>query len=716
MTTAVKKQKARPTHRLVREVEICAGIWIEVPDAPWGERERASWYWPDTMLPSEWAEKYRIVEKTALPGPWRNEVAPYLVGIMNMCVMRGVERLVIKKAAQLGASEGLRNVIGYWAHLSPAPMGLALPNKEKGREIVENELVPFFNENFRKHPELKGLMSMRMHDIKKGQIKLANPFIMHLMWSGSPASMASNPMKRAIDDEVNKFADWAGNDADPVSLIEMRMRTYPDRLHILNSTPTGAEGAISTNFEACGYQFYFLIPCPHCGTRQRLLFGEGGDYGVKWSDEVRALRKEGRHEAAASLAMRDVWYQCCSCHGKITEVQKRAACRAGKWGTVGKDQILADGVIEDALALPEYPRGSWVGMQISSLYCCWESWTMAHVAAEFLRARTLSQRFAFRTSTLGEHWEEAAETVDVLSIDERVKNATLVEGVLPAWTARLITVVDTQKDHFWMVIRAWGAGMRSHRVWHGKVFSFEEIEDYCFKRNWTNEDPRLPEWKVDKVLIDSGGTRKAEEEEGSDKPLPSRVMDVYAWGLKHRAHVNVIKGDARPEAGKYIRKGRGEYVTDKEKKPVEIWLLDVHHFHDQLADLMGRTDVDVDPGTGEEIRQGPTWGLNQRHDPEYHHHLANMHKISERSGGRGGEMVYRWRPVRAGMRVDYRACEAYQVAGAYQTGVHLLPDMPTWMQAHEAELQRNQQHAPEPQAAGVIQRPDGRPFVTRREG
>ncbi|WP_414998655.1 hypothetical protein [Desulfovibrio sp.] len=32
---------------------------------------------------SQWAEKYRVVEMSAIPGRWHNQFTPYLVGIMD---------------------------------------------------------------------------------------------------------------------------------------------------------------------------------------------------------------------------------------------------------------------------------------------------------------------------------------------------------------------------------------------------------------------------------------------------------------------------------------------------------------------------------------------------------------------------------------------------------------------------------------------------------
>lgn len=709
-----------------KRVQIFAGddkhapIWIDVAGAPWSEQDRAAWHWPQRISAGEWAEKYRYLTKSAIPGRWRNDNAPYLRGVMHLANCRGVVRLVVKKAAQLGFSEMFRTLMGYWAWQDPSPIGLALPNKEKGREIIENDVLPFFRDEFGRHPELRGLISDRLHDMKKGQIKLTNGFLLYLMWAGSPASMAANPMKRAGLDEADKVEGWAGNDADPVTLIEKRLRTYPDSLLFLNSTPTNSNGVISIAFDACHYKLYYLVPCPHCGVRQRLLFGEGGEYGIRISDEVRGLWKEGRNEAAGALAQQPghVWYQCVGCKGRIEEREKREAARRGAWGTVGADAITAGppagggDEIVDAEKVKIFPAGSWVGVQIGSQYCCWESWTMAHVAAEFLQARTLAQKFGFRTSTLGETWADQVETMKVEVLDERVAAARLVEGVLPKWTGRVIGVVDTQKDHFWLVIRAWGPDLRSARVWHGKVQTFAELEQWCWKTPWKNEDGRLPARICDKVFIDSGGTRNWAEEEfngagGADKPLPSRVMEVYAWALANRALVQPIKGDAHPEPGKYSRRTKGNFVHMGNKHPVPLLLWDVHHFQDQLADLMGKKAplIDKDGVLTEE----PAWQLNTRDDPEYARHLVNMHKVTR--PGRQGSKTQAWEPKREGLRVDYRAIEGYQVAAAFEMGVHLLPDYPTFMATVEAALQARAAAAGSERQDNGMRAPDGRAFV-----
>lgn len=698
-------------------------------------RERMAWSWPAGMEPSEWAEKYRFLgeDEADLVGPWRNVNAPYLVGVMDLANRPGIERITHKKAAQGGVSEAMRNLIGYWAHQDPAPVGLALSNEKKGREIVENKILPFFRRTFAQSGDrgLNGLITQNPHDLKKSQIRLANGFLMHLMWSGSAASLASNPMKRAVADEVNKFSRWVGEEADPISLIEKRLRTYENRLLLLVSTPTNSTGVISQSFAASDPKLYFLIACPFCKLRQRMVFPQ-----LRIPD---AIRLHPDRSAAARACLNDgaVWYECRGCGERLDEQAKRRAVRGGVWGTVGEDQVTADGVIADAMTIPYWPPGTWIGMHISALYYLWDGCTMGHVAAEFLRAEgDRSRIYDFRTQTLGEDWEEVTQRVDPIVIDRKVGEATLAEGVLPWWTDRLIAAVDSQGDHFWVVIRAWGSGMRSARVWHGRVDSFAELDRWCLDRAWACEDNAVPARRCDLVVVDTGGTRSSAgavvESEGVDNlstPAPgipgtpgatgpSRVMEVYGWLLSRQPFVRAIKGDARPLAGQYIRRGRGLFVTDRDKRQLPLWLLDVHHFQDELASLMSRRLSGDSGDSGDSGASGggggdDIWRLNRRQDHEYARHMANLRKVTVRTGSGGGGLAERWHPVSPGARVDYRHCEGYQVAAAYMQGVHLLPDLDSWRKLRDEDRLEMLRAAERRRPA--LMTPDGRPFlVTER--
>jgi len=690
----------------VTSLVIADGIKIEMPRSSYTPKEAEAGQWPPAMKPSEWAARYRHLteDESDLRGPWDNDAAPYLVGMMDLGAAPGVRRLTVKKAVQGGISEAFRNCMGYWAHTDPAPMGLALPSQEKGEQIVGDKVVPFF----RRTPVLKNLFSPRAHDVKKGQIKLANNFILYLMWSGSATSMASNPMKRAISDETDKFAPWTGQDAGPIELIDKRMRTYSDALHVLISSPTTRHGPISTNFRDSGFQLYYLVECPKCGTWQRLVWG-----GVKWPDSIREIPDRIK-AAEAVIEQRSVWYECRHCEYNIDERQKRQLVRAGRWGTVGENKVTAGGRIVDASTIESWPDGCWIGMQISALYWLWESSAMHFLVAEWLRAQNdPSKLFDFFTGTLGEEWEQQTGKASPHVFSAKTKLAEHPERVLPWWTDRLVAAVDTQSDHFYIVLRAWGAGLVSRRIWHGRVDSFEELDEACFATVYHYEDDWLPPLTVDVMLIDTGGTvvQIGQNETGS------RTQQVYSYCLKRRARVRPIKGASKVrETAELFWRGRGVFnpaastrSRSLHKIEMPLWFIDTHQSQNLLQEMILNAKVEFINRVTGEVLEGPQWGLNQRQDKEYNRHMANMHRVLDRDKG---QMVERWVPVTDGASVDYRDCEVYQVAAAYMRGVHLLTSLHAWAQQRKQAVKQ----ARRPRSSGGVTTPDGRPFlVTQRQ-
>lgn len=223
------------------------------------------------------------------------------------------------------------------------------------------------------------------------------------------------------------------------------------------------------------------------------------------------------------------------------------------------------------------------------------------------------------------------------------------------------------------------------------------------------------------IFVDSGGSRSPTTDlhaPGSDaatgEAAPSRTMEVYRWALQHQAIVRPIKGDNAPLPGQFIRRGRGIYVHGGAKTPLTLWLLDVHHFQDELVDLMTRETETPALDPKAPAIASKVWQLNRRDDPEYHAHMTNLVKTQVRERN---QLVDRWKPRFDGARVDYRACEGYQVAAAYHAGIHLLPDINAWREFLEHDIatrQRTRSDAPGNSGGdrpfpGFT--PDGRAFV-----
>ena len=621
----------------------------------WDVEERRAWRPEQPLKPSEWAETYRVLGQgqSDRPGPWRNDAAPYLRGIMNLAVAPGVVQINVIKAGQIGVSEALRNLIGYWAHREPDPIGLGLPDQAKGRKIVGNRIIPMFLDT----EPLQELLTSRAWDIQSEQIKLINGLILHLMWAGSASATSADPMRRVINDEVDKFQQWSGKEPDPVGRTWTRLRSYGDRkLQVNVSTPTTRLGAIHNLFDKSTVQLEYYVPCSICKKYQRLTFAQ-----LKWETRKGETDKEA---AARVIQEKSVWSECIHCRQKILPDEKSAIVRQGIWRS-------KDGKIKDAEAVTKWPRGTRIGIHISALYCLWESWS--GIVSEFLLAKGDPEKmYNWRTETLGEPWEDQAQTTPRSVYSAKCQAAKLDEGIVPKWAIKILATIDTQHKYFWMVIRAWGPGMKSHRVWHGRVETFAELDNLCFKQPWPVEDQaRLPV-KPELILIDSGGTKLAEDE-------ASRTLQVYKWAFERRARVRAIKGASNPRGGLFIWPGKGLLDDGRRKDKREIsqlriWFLYTHHFRDLLADLITR-------GVKAEDQQPEVWLLNKHDDEEYNSHLSNIHKIVLRN--RQGKIEERWIPRESGARVDLADCEAYSVAAAYMAQVHLLPS--------EKELQKYQE-------------------------
>ena len=636
----------------------------------WNKVEQEAWKVRETMRPSEWAEQYRILHRSNIPGPYRNENAPYLRGMMDIAVVPGVEQVNIQKGAQLGVSEAARNLIGYFADQEPDPVGLTLPDRMKGRKIVRLDILPLFTRT----PILVEMIGSLARDASTEMINLTNGFLLELMWSGSATSTASNPYRRVFNDEVDKFEPWAGDEPDPVGRTWKRMRTYGERrLQVNISTPTTTDGSIFKLVQSSSYTLYFYVPCPYCQKYQRLVFPQ-----LKWKKLEATTKAKLADMIVQSKA---VWYECFYCQKKIKEKHKSAMVNAGYWST-------EEGYVEDywgkkyanAENVRRWSIGTRIGFQISALYCLWEKWT--DVVAEFLRAEGyLDRSFNFRTETLGEPFEFQVARLRSGVFSEKTKRARLDVGIVPSWAWSIITTIDTQQDHFYVVVRAWGSGMKSQRIYHAILPDFNALDNLIYGTKWTVEGNKYPSMLTALALIDSGGTE--------DKMLGmTRTMQVYNWVLPRQAVVRAIKGASRPSDNLYwpMKNPIPKSKKDKSNQNIELdlraYMFDSHRAKDILADMIVRgIPKKVGRSTGEPDQE-EIWMLNTQSDPVYDTQMSAMHRTAER---KGKQVVDKWKLVQSGARRDYHDCETFQIVAAYMYNIHVLPPEEELMARKETE-------------------------------
>jgi phage terminase large subunit GpA-like protein len=687
----------------------------------WRKHVLGGWHVPPPMRPSALAEKHRVIQEgsSAITGPYRVDNAPYARGLMDIPTRPGCVRAACMKGARIGWSEVMRNLVLYFALHDVRQVGLVLPSRDEGRKVTKTEILPMF----RRTRALRELVGSMGRDTLIESIELLNGFRMGLLWSGSAASTAGKYFPVGIIDEADKTEEWAGDEPDLVGRIESRISTAGDnRLLLIGSTPTTIFGQIHQAISECTVLLHYHVPCPHCGAYQRLTWPQfrwakiadldrwiaaaekaaaAGELSyedeghverlasaahlatrIAWLRDVRVRMEAARTKAQMANIIAHgrehlVWYQCQHCSGRVFDRDKAAMIRRGRWtsdqGSVtdywGKRH-------EDAEAVERWPVETRIGFQIATWYSLFMHW--ATIVGEFLRAEgSLKRSFNWRTERAGEPFEFRVSRLETSIFAGKAERATLPAGIVPAWGQLLLATIDTQLDHFYVVVRAWGSGERSQRVWHGKLATFGQIDELLYSRLWPTEGNKRPPRLIDRALIDSGGTE--------DRWLDvTRTQQVYAYVIPRQAVITAIKGASRP-GPRLFWPMANPMGSGQKAAAVDLrgWMVDKHQCNDLLADLivhgLPRKAAGASDDAAMPQQQEPEkWLLNRCPEPalqpsweEYNAHMAAVHKAPDKPGR---NMVEVWKVIHSGARIDYRDCEAYQIALARMCYVHLLLD------------------------------------------
>lgn len=446
-----------------------------------------------------------------------------------------VAEVWVMKSAQIGWTEILGNVVGFHIDQDPAPILLVQPTLDIGEAWSKDRLAPMLRDT----PALK-------NKVRDARARDSGNTLLHKQFPGghitigganSPSGLASRPIRIVLFDEVDRYPVSAGSEGDPINLGKKRAATFWNRKVLAGSTPT-IKGAsrIEAGFNSSDQRYYF-VPCPHCETKQRLVWSQ-----VKWN--------EGDPDSAA--------YVCQHCGALILDAQKGEMLRRGEW----RSTKPFDGI---------------AGFHISELYSPWVTW--ASMVRSFLDAKKLPETLqTWINTSLGETWEQAASTIEPGSLLERREQygpENIPEGVL------LLTAgVDVQDDRVEVLLSGWGAAEENwpieQKVFRGdpgKPALWLEVDEYLLQRFPTEDGRRL---FIEAVAIDSGG---------------HHTQAVYQFVVsRKRRRVWAIKGMGGPGKLAWPKK-----ASRTAKSRAMVYVLGVDAIK---GVLYGRLSKVLDPGPG----------------------------------------------------------------------------------------------------------------------
>jgi len=464
---------------------------------------------------SRWAERYRHVTMSVLPGKWKNDVTPYLAGIMDASFFPSVQTVIVCKAPQVGGTEAVLNCIGYAIDRDPGSVLAIYPDELTGRENMQDRIRPMIMNSRRLRSYMTGLDD----DSSILRISLQHMPI-YIAWARSAARLANKPIRYAVFDEIDKYVDTAGKrETDPISLGEARTITYRHNRKIWKiSTPTVESGNIwkALNTEA-QVIFDFWVTCPACSHHHKMIFGQ-----IKWAHKTEPGPDGKFHSEDPETieAEKLAWYECPNCLAEWNDYDRDAAVKRGQWHERRKDEPAVMG-----LELSDYlkqRRPVKIGFHIPSWISPFVS--LAGVAAAFLRGLTDINKFKdFHNKHLAEPWK--------LTVISREKSQILAACCpLPAQTVpeeaiALLCGLDVQKHGFWFVVRAFAPLLTSWLVHYGFLALWEDVEKLLFETAYPIADTGRT-MHIFRAAVDTGGGKKYED--------MTMTEETYFWLLKNR--------------------------------------------------------------------------------------------------------------------------------------------------------------------------------------
>jgi len=622
-----------------------------------------AWALPQQLKPSEWAALHRVLTpaESAEPGPWNPNRVPYLNGIMDACTE--YEEVIVMKGPQLGISEAIRNVEGFWIDHDPGPMIVCMPDRESAKEMLDERISVMV----RSTPSIAGKMTARVRDITKLVIRLTTCTI-HIGWAGSPQSLATRPARYGIAEEADKYRPWSGREGTPVEHLKERLNTYRNRsTFVMVSTPSTREGPIFEAFDESPLKVFFTVPCPHCGRYQRLVWTN-----VKWQ---KAAGEDNKAAAERIKREESAWYQCEYCDGRIEERHKPGMLARGVWAS-DTESVLADGTVTG-----KRPKSRRIAFHISALYSPWLPWSDC-AAKGLLAIGHPGRQMTFRNFVLAEPFEVQAARIKAAELLPKVA-AGHTPKVIPAWATAVIATADTQADHFRFVVRAWGrgdTGIMSRLLDYGRAETTEQLRMMTLDARFAFEGGGVPAIGPYMLVVDSGGGSRIS---GDSANLTHRVYK-FAQTDPRILPSHGAGGSRKMDVPFRIRVVKYEPPGGLAPMQVKYLRIETGYYKDVLATSIKKGQPEHE---GEEVTEG-TWQLHSDVHDDYRREMASEHKVLIRQGT---TQRFEWVPISGGAPNHYWDCEVTQCAVADMMHVDTLMNLVTALRNQGAQAPRREQ-------------------------
>lgn len=450
---------------------------------------------PPPLTISQWADKYRVLssESSAEPGRWHTDKAPYQREIMDAIGDPHIREVVVMTAAQIGKTEFLLNVLGYYMDYAPAPIMCMQPTLDMGQTLSKDRIAPMLRDT----PRLQGLVDTKSRFAGNTVMKKNFPGgHITIVGANSPSSLASRPIKVLLADEIDRYPKSAGTEGDPLLLAKKRQTTFWDYKAVMVSTPTiKGDSRIDSVFQLSTREEW-NVPCPECGKYQPLVWAN-----IKFDKDD--LDK-------------GVEYCCPFCGVVSNEYRWKKEYIRGKY-------VAAN------------PGATTRGFHLNTLASTFVGWR--EVVEKFLEAKeeldhgNPESMKVWTNTELGETWEERGIQLEETELYNRRE---IYDAEVPDDVLFLTAGVDVQDDRFEVEVVGWGEKTESWGIRYQKIFGdmlsdqvWEDLDDFLM-RSWHKADGTA--YQLLATCIDSGGHHTDEVYRFAKERLNRRVFAIKGMG------------------------------------------------------------------------------------------------------------------------------------------------------------------------------------------
>ena len=445
---------------------------------------RNLWAPPPKLTISEWADAKRVLPKgtSARPGQWVTE--SFQREMMNALLSPNVRQVCCMKSTQIGWSEILNNIIGYFIDADPKPIMLVQPTDGTAKDYSKKRIAPMIascpalKKRVRESTSRRAGNTIQLKEFPGGSLRITG--------ANSGAGLRSDPIAVLLMDEVDAYPYDLEGEGDPIEIATRRTDTFDDAKILKGSTPAKPKGIskIEAEWERSD-QRRFHVPCPFCGHLQPLW----------WRDPLTlSHRLVWEKDEAGAPRPGTVRYLCVGCGQGIDEKHKQRMLDGGRWIAAFPDRIHI------------------AGFHINALYSPWRS-IWHELAQEWMEAQDNPEKLrAFVNLRLGETWDEGGEGfgAHILSARREEYAAPVPNGV-----GVLVAAADIQHNRIEAQIMGFGAGeecwLLAHEIFWGNP-GLQTDPETGFDV-WDQLDKfLLQQWKHEKgmaltpaiALVDSG--------------------------------------------------------------------------------------------------------------------------------------------------------------------------------------------------------------------